>query len=185
MKKRITNTLVVVSLIVILMAAPLILTFVMKLTIGTIFYYLYADCIYIESYYEPLLCEDSITVKRYYLTDHQPEAVICIGERDSIVFKNERDLITTEIIKFPNNDTLYIDRMYYYTQRDSIYYYLSEKSKVGIPNQPNDSLNAEAFFKIYSFGERRIYYNDPNHLDKMVDRRAHRISKRRIRVRDH
>lgn len=183
MKKRITNTLVVLSLIAILMVAPLILALVLEYTLTAVVHYLYTDCIYIESYYEPLLCEDSITVKRYYLTNHQPWAVICIGERDSIVFKNERDLMTAEIIKSPNNDTLYIDRMDY-TQRDSIYYHLSRNFMVGSPTHiDNDgNINLDRYFVVYSFGECRIYYNDPNNPTKDINRKAHRISKHRIKV---
>lgn len=159
---------------------------------------LYSNCIYIESYREPWLCEDTITVKRYYLPDRHPQAVINIGVRDSISFEFLADMRDTDFYRRQDNDTIKVLNLHPAERRGVISYALSNRFKVlervyANPgdlnhNTKDENDKTEPLIPYFDFSvnidDCKIYYPDPNNPRKQLSKKARLISRHRIKVKN-
>lgn len=196
MRIRIKNILVVLALIAASFAVPAICYYGMLLAEKTINHSIYSNCIFETSYYEPSLCEDTITIKRYYLTDHNPQLVISIGAQDSITFESASDMYT-KLYRHQDSDTINVRNLPENSRRGAINYTLSERFKIIINSAydySQDNYADEYYNKKKVSTDFRfvlydnicwVYYPDPTDPYRLLNRQAHRISKHRIRVRDH
>lgn len=148
-----------------------------------------ANHIVIASYYEPQFCKDTITVRKYYLPGQYDCAVIHIGGSDSISIERIED-IYTRLYRHLDNDTINVRNIVTDDRRGPINYTLSPRFKVIKPfyDNPRDYNNSKKekvdpyFYFIIDASDCWVNYPDPNDPYKQISRKAHCISKRRIRV---
>jgi hypothetical protein len=182
MKTAFRNILIVLALIatpfVIYLLYGIITLAIFFGTLGAVQLYK-SNCILQSKYYEPEFIRDTITISQYYTEKYDIPVSITFGERDSVAIEWLSDPFLVDFYKVPQTDTLYI-----------ISHGADIKETFGRLKDISSQNHMDGNYPVFSYGSLmniRVFFPNPvdslsSDKDKRVERQAHCVSERRIKV---
>ena len=139
----------------------------------------YSDRATQSVYYEPEFIQDTITINQFYTEKYGILVSIAFGERDSVAIRYLHDPFFVDFYKVPQTDTLYI-----------ISHGADIKETFGRLKDISSQSDMDGNYPKFSFGSMtdiRVSFQNPvdslsSDKDKRVERQAHCVLERRIKV---